>query len=168
MQIPSKFQDNSSQKQKEQFLISNKQKQYTQNIINNKRTFGGIIVTDIKVFSKIKYLYQVFPTACPLERPYHYPVSLSLRGQWPPVGIHPPLYIESLQGQAEFLPLQPDTSNYVEEQISLSGYNFRESLWSPKGFFFFVLPLLCWFFFSFLLFILMFNLESHVWTCDIP
>lgn len=137
MQIPSKFQDNSSQKQKEQFLISNKQKQYTQNIINNKRTFGGIIVTDIKVFSKIKYLYQVFPTACPpLERPYHYPVSLSLRGQWPPVGIHPPLYIESLQGQAEFLPLQPDTSNYVEEQISLSGYNFRESLWSPKGFFF--------------------------------
>ena len=75
MQIPSKFQDNSSQKQKEQFLISNKQKQYTQNIINNKRTFGGIIVTDIKVFSKIKYLYQVFPTACPLERPYHYPES---------------------------------------------------------------------------------------------
>lgn len=152
MQIPSKFQDNSSQKQKEQFLISNKQKQYTQNIINNKRTFGGIIVTDIKVFSKIKYLYQVFPTACPpLKRPYHHPVSPSLRGQWPPVGIHPPLYIESLQGQAEFLPLQPDTSNYVEEQISLSGYNFRESLWSPKGFFF---SLFCLYFagFSFLFF----------------
>lgn len=37
-----------------------------------------------------------------------------------------------------------------------------------KVFFFFVLPLLCWFFFSFLLFILMFNLESHVWTADIP
>ena len=36
--------------------------------------------------------------------------------------------------------------------------------WLKVFFFFLVLPLLFWYFFSFLLFILMFNLESHVWT----
>ena len=55
----------------------------------------------------------------PSQRPYHHLVCPSpLTGQRIPMGIHPLLYIKSLQGSADFLPGKPEMSNCVEEHIT--------------------------------------------------